>query len=633
MTPGTAASLVNLLGFITGTVLYVMLLWMVLSYRPASNRLALLTGLLGFAWNVGAFGGYGLFNLGFGEPAPLVLAAAFGALCFLPAVVVHSALRAVERVTPRASLVMIGSAYAMSGLATILHLYSAVTTGTAPSQLALRAVTVGFGALLVSLLVVTRGQQGRGRVLWVVAMSVFAVSALHLSNHEGGEDPWWLQLMGHHASLPLALLILYQDFRFALADIFLKRALSFILLAGLTFGIFVFGVTPLLSNGAASTRSSGLLLAMWVLTALVYPFLRSGADWFVDKIVLSRVDYPDLAAKLSQAIDRSGSPAAILDEAAGTLAPALSAESIEWSESEEDRSNLWVHQDRRSAVIRVPTAEKPHYVLSIRDLSGGRRLLSGDIAMLERGALLVARRIDVVRSMEERYRRDITEQEMRKLAAEAELRALRAQVNPHFLFNALTTIGYLIQTSPERALGTLMRLSGLLRGVLRSGEEFVTVGEELDLIEAYLDIERARFEDRLRVLIDVPWELRRIRIPALVIQPLVENAIKHGISECLAGGEVHISARLHETSAVLISVIDTGLGATDSVFQRRKARGLGLSNVEQRLERYGSGRDPLTIKSTPGVGTTVEIRVPLQPGDIAALRSASAPAAASARPS
>ena len=336
MTPGTAASLVNLLGFITGTVLYVMLLWMVLSYRVASNRLALLTGLLGFAWNVGAFGGYGLFNLGFEDPAPLVLAGAFGALCFLPAVVVHSALRAVEKVTRRASLVMIGSAYAMSSLAAILHFYAAITMGTAPSQLALRGVTVGFGALLVALLVVTRGQQGRGRVLWVVAMSVFAVSALHLSNHEGGEDPWWLQLTGHHASLPLALLILYQDFRFALADIFLKRALSFILLAGLTFGIFVFGVTPLLANGPATMRSSALLLSMWVLTALVYPFLRKSAGWFVDEIVLKRVDYADLAAKLSQAIDRSESPGAILEEASRILAPALSAESIEWSESEQN---------------------------------------------------------------------------------------------------------------------------------------------------------------------------------------------------------------------------------------------------------------------------------------------------------
>src|SRR6058998_3368743 len=99
MMTSTAASLVNLLGFITGVVLYVMLLWMVLTSRPASNRLALLTGLLGFAWNAGAFGGYRLASLGFAGAAPIVLAAAFGALCFLPAVVIHSALRTVEKVT------------------------------------------------------------------------------------------------------------------------------------------------------------------------------------------------------------------------------------------------------------------------------------------------------------------------------------------------------------------------------------------------------------------------------------------------------------------------------------------------------------------------------------------------------
>ena len=289
--------------------------------------------------------------------------------------------------------------------------------------------------------------------------------------------------------------------------------------------------------------------------------------------------------------------------------------------------------------MTVPTTDKPQYILSIRDLAGGRRLLSDDIAMLERGALLVARRIDAVRSMQERYRRDVQEQEMRKLAAEAELRALRAQVNPHFLFNALTTIGYLIQTAPERALGTLMRLSGILRSVLRSGEEFITIGEELDLIEAYLDIERARFEDRLRVLIDVPWELRRIRIPALVIQPLVENAIKHGISESLTGGEVRISARPQQTGSseevqsVLVSISDTGPGATNVVLERRKARGLGLLNVEERLQRYGSGPAPVTIKSTPGIGTTVEIRIPLQPGETTSFAPSPPSAATSAKPS
>src|SRR5262249_12046767 len=153
-----------------------------------------------------------------------------------------------------------------------------------------------------------------------------------------------------------------------------------------------------------------------------------------------------------------------------------------------------------------------------------------------------------------------------------------------FLFNALTTIGYLIQTTPERALETLMRLSGLLRGVLKSGDEFVSLGEELDLVEAYLDIERARFEDRLRVQIDVPWELRKIRIPALGIQPLVENSIKHGISESLTGGEVRISARL-EHDVAIVTVTDTGLGVAEPAFVRRKSRGLGLSNVQQRLER------------------------------------------------
>jgi two-component system LytT family sensor kinase len=622
MMTNTAASLVNLLGFITGLVLYVMLLWMVLTSRPGSNRLALLTGLLGFAWNAGAFGGYALIGLGFAMSAPLILAVAFSALCFLPAVVLHSALRAGDKITRAHNLLIAGLAYAMSGVAAMMHFYSAISAGMAPSQLALRSVTAGFLVLLIALLVITRGQPGRGRILWVVAMSVFAVSALHLSSPEVGQDPWWLQLAGHHASLPLALLILYQDFRFAFADIFLKRALSFILLAGLIFGIFAVGVLPILNSNPTSERSIAVLLSMWALTALIYPYIRRGAEWLIDKIVLKRVDYTQLVATLARAIDGSEAPDSILDETVRVLTPALTAQSIEWSRSEEPHPQSMVQQDRRSARIAVPSMDAPRYILNIHDLSGGRRLLSGDVAMLEHAALLVARRIDAVRSMQERYRHDVQEQEMRKLAAEAELRALRAQVNPHFLFNALTTIGYLIQTAPERALGTLMRLSGLLRAVLKSGEEFVTIGEELDLIEAYLDIERARFEDRLRVHIDVPWELRAIRIPALVIQPLVENAIKHGISESVAGGEVRISARLQQMdessalrSSVLISVTDTGPGITKVALTRRRTVGVGLSNVEQRLQRHGSGNSPLVIRSTPGVGTSVEIQIPVQSRD------------------
>src|SRR5262249_40171186 len=152
-------------------------------------------------------------NFGF-MASPLLLAGAFSALCFLPAVVVHSALRPGEKNTVAQNLLISGLAYGMSSIASVMHFHSAITGGVPPSLWPLRALTVGFAACLIALLVLTRGQQGRGRVLWVVAMSVFDVSALHLSNPEFGQDPWWLQLAGHHASLPLALLILYQDYRF-----------------------------------------------------------------------------------------------------------------------------------------------------------------------------------------------------------------------------------------------------------------------------------------------------------------------------------------------------------------------------------------------------------------------------------
>jgi two-component system LytT family sensor kinase len=264
----------------------------------------------------------------------------------------------------------------------------------------------------------------------------------------------------------------------------------------------------------------------------------------------------------------------------------------------------------------IPTVEAPHYTLSIGELEGGRRLLSDDIAVIERIALLTARRIDVVRTAHERLERNGREREMSRLAAEAELRALRAQIHPHFLFNALTTIGYLIQSSPDRALTTLMRLSGLLRSVLRSSPEFSTLGDELHIIVAYLEIEKARFEERLVVTIDVPDDLRQMRIPTFLLQPIVENAVKHGVSKSSLGGEVRIHAALAGSSSkstlLRLVVEDTGAGADEAQFETGRSRGLGLNNAERRLKCYGEGSAHLRIKSTPGVGTRVELVLPAE---------------------
>jgi LytS/YehU family sensor histidine kinase len=123
-----------------------------------------------------------------------------------------------------------------------------------------------------------------------------------------------------------------------------------------------------------------------------------------------------------------------------------------------------------SADVAVPTIDRPQFSIVVGDLRGGR-LLSDDVAMVESIAQLLARRVDAIRMERERYEHHLREQEIRRLASEAELRALRAQINPHFLFNVLTTIGQLIEVAPERAMTTLLRLTELLRRVLRSDGE------------------------------------------------------------------------------------------------------------------------------------------------------------------
>lgn len=660
----TTAVLINLLGFITGAALYGMLLLMVLQpasgdearrtqphdfWRSGQDRLPLLTALLGLAWNVGGLLTFGLSPVSHVREAwffSLLVAGAFTALGFLPAVVVHSVLRtSTNWRDQRLALGVIITAHGLSTLASGLHFYEALAHHAAPSHWALHLLTFGFLALIGALLLAARfrppqneTQTPRWPAGGMVALAVFAVSAAHLSHHEGADYSWWAELIGHHASLPLVAVVLYQDYRFALADLFLKRALVLVLLVALAFGFYVLIAQPLLhlQQPALVLRpwSIGILLALWVVTALVYPLLRRFVLWFVDTVILRRADYRAVREQLAQRLENCEAAETVLQTTCDCLAEALTARSVEWMGLPTDELKQPTPSgallpiiesakgERRTrefpaflSSVLVPTHEAPQYRLQVGPLNGGRRLLSDDHALLTTAALMAARRIDAVRVVHERCVRDLHTQEMLQLATEAELRALRAQINPHFLFNALTTLGYLIQTAPEQALQTLLRLTALLRGVLRKGDgEFCTLGEELELLEAYLDIERARFEDRLRVLIDVPTDVRQLYLPALLLQPLVENAIKHGIAPQRAGGEVVIWARLSEKAGtppqLQIRVSDTGQGASPETLRQRRAHGVGLSNVEQRLERHFAATASFALRSASGVGTTVELSLP-----------------------
>jgi two-component system LytT family sensor kinase len=625
--------LLNLVGLSTGVVLYAMLLAMVIRARrtagPASpfDPLLLLTSILGLVWNLCALPAYVLPKFGIEGPFPLLTAIGFGALGLLPAVVVHSVLRGGREGASGVIKRVIGVvAYAVSAFAAFLHLAAAWRGGPVPSADAMRLLTYTFVALVLPLAAATRGQPGSRRALWVTALAVFAVSALHLSQLHSGDASWPVELVGHHASLPLALAILYQDYPFALADLFLKRALALLAVVSIAFvAVASFG-----DRSAAfaafierDPREFALLMTLWVATALLYPSLRAATAWFVDAILLRRPDYRALRATVSAAAQALDDIPTLLSTVCDLVKPSLSSSLVTWHEADGSR----VHESLGALVTRsadgithavVPTGEAPRYAITIGPLTGGRRLLSDDIATLESIVTIVARRIDAIRMTQERHARETREREIGRLATEAELRALRAQINPHFLFNALTTIGFLIQTAPPRALQTLLRLTSLLRAVLRSEGEFTTLGRELDLIEAYLDIERARFEQRLRVSIDVPARLRHIRLPPLVLQPLVENAVKHGVATREAGGDVTIAARIETDAAgvrqLAVRIQDTGAGVSAEVLRTGREQGVGLRNVERRLQgQYGVAAS-LSIESAPGTGTSVEVRIPILSG-------------------
>lgn len=644
MTNTAVGLLAHPIGFITGAILYAMILVLVLQTPRKSfsrnvngalvtplRRLSLWTAVLGLSWNMG---GLAAFLLPAASPdwlTHVLQVTALSALGFLPAVVVHSFLQTgMRRHVGRNRHVLLAGAYALSTGAAAFNVLAVMPGTTVIAVEAISLLAMGFVLLLAIVLADTVRQQGWDHHAGVVTLAVIAAAAIPFSHHQSGEYVWWMELIGHHASLPLAVAILYQDFRFAFGDIFLKRALSLMGLVGIAMGLYAgLGASPFTSRSEQPTPfMDAMLIGLWVGTALLYPYVSRGASWVVDTVVLRRPDYEKFQDDVAQAIMRRDTPEAIMDQCCAMLKAVLSTEEIGWTSMQEreiddgspSRKPIVAH-DASHVTVEIPTVDPPRYCIRIGRLPHGWRLLSDDLYHLESLAHLLSRRITTVRVTHERCSQALREQEMQKLATESELRALRAQLHPHFLFNALTTIGYLIQASPAKALDTLMRLTDLLRSVLtRLDKELTTVGHEMDLIQAYLDIEQMRFEDRLTVRIDIPESVRDVPIPALIVQPLVENAVKHGIQPSASGGHVWITAWIEEACdcreqsvppRLHFQVWNTGGERRSAPNGDGRGTGLGLSSIRQRLSLHYSERATMDVKSSADQGTVVNLLIPL----------------------
>jgi len=200
-------------------------------------------------------------------------------------------------------------------------------------------------------------------------------------------------------------------------------------------------------------------------------------------------------------------------------------------------------------------------------------------------------------------------EEQQRLLIEARLAALTSQINPHFLFNTLNSVSSLIRTDPHQARLMVLKLSRILRRLLRKHENYSPLRDEVDFIEDYLSIEVARFGEKLRFEKEVDAQSLDMLVPSMLLQPLIENCVKHGLSSKIEGGTIRLRTRRTDGRLHLV-VEDDGVGIPEAKLAKLLEKGIGVSNVNERLKVLFGADYRMWIDSHPGKGTRIEIEVP-----------------------
>jgi two-component system LytT family sensor kinase len=202
-------------------------------------------------------------------------------------------------------------------------------------------------------------------------------------------------------------------------------------------------------------------------------------------------------------------------------------------------------------------------------------------------------------------------EEQERLLLHARMEALQNQMNPHFLFNTLNSISSLVRFDPDTARALISKLATILRRLLNSSDSFVPLREEVEFIDNYLDIEVVRFgNDKLRVVKELDPASLDVMVPSMLLQPLVENSIKHGLSSMVEGGSIYLRSRLSD-SRLVIEVEDDGVGMAATQPGSTRGAGIGMANISERLKMLYGDTARMTIDSGEGKGTLVRIRLPL----------------------
>jgi len=607
--------LLNTLGHVAGAAafsVFLFLLWR--SHRRDSRadvRVPAAAAGLALFWNAGSLAV--LISAQFGNRGRDVLAAlSFAVLSLLPSVLLDLSL-AGRRPLLRAA------GYCLGIAAFAAHLSEAFGIDVASHQVGLLLSTYGFGVLAViaALALARERTRYRGasmRALAAMSLFLFAISFVHFGSGHG-PDAWAHEVLFHHAGIPLALFVLLQDYRFLLLDVFVRLIGSAALAIGFAAGfLFLANALGLMQLDASAGVAEAALITAISIGILLFPHIRDRLRGWAEAAVFRRGDLRTAVGAIRA--DSAADEATLLDHAAhriagfakakrwrfvaGNAGPTPRRASLLRSRVLEEAEIQAIEGDAGWAEVAVPLrlAGGDVRVLLLGGRDEGRRYLSEDLDDLDRLAAEVAGQIETKRR-----------EEYQRLVAEAELDALRAQINPHFLFNSLNALYGVIPRSAAEARKTLVSLADVFRYALQSKRQFVSLDEELRIVEAYLQIERLRLGRRLRTEIHVSDEARSVQVPVLSIQPLVENAVKHGVSAKAEGGLVRVDARVVNGS-LRVEVADDGPGFDIAASLHL---GHGLQNVRRRIQLCYRERSELAVKSSQAetvVGFTAPLEAP-----------------------
>lgn len=597
--------LVNLFGHLAGALIFGAFALLLVRDRAASRLpgrgLSVAAALLALTWNLASFLGAGL-GVSDSPASRLLVTLAFACVSLLPALLLHIALW--RRLRP-----VIWLGYGLGAAATLIHASELVVPAPHHHRIAVAVIAVGFGALAVVTIVgLLAGSRALSSKLGgFMALFLFALSFSHLGS--GGPYPAWpIELVTHHAGIPLVLLILLQDYRLVLLDAIARLLAALALAAGFALAAAAAGLIPMRWDGSVQDT---LVLCSACLLFMAFGLARGRLEKLLTRLVFRRADLAPVLGELR--IQNSGEEQDYLNWAAARIAafmaaerPCLAAKDVAATldalapvlpappSAFPPVADDLVGQGVQVVVpLRLSPNETAYLLLGRR--RGGQPYLSEDLDALARLSSALVERVKLMRQVE-----------MERLVARAELRALESQIHPHFLFNALNTLYGVIPRQADGARRTVLNLADIFRYFLRKQTSFLPLAQELDIVKAYLEIESLRLGPKLRTEIDVEPAALGVPIPVLSVQPLVENAVRHGLSPKPEGGSVRLSARLQD-GMLRVAVEDSGAGFHSGA--KAAGHGLGLDNVVRRLKLCYGPQAGLDIHSD-ATGSRVSFHVP-----------------------